>query len=43
MAGVDFYKGAPGEIQAATARAGEIPAELDQLFTRWSELESAGG
>ena len=40
MGGAEFYKGAPGEIQAATARAGEIPAELDRLFARWGELES---
>ncbi len=42
MAGADFYKGAPADIQAATARSAEIPPELDRLYARWSELESSG-
>ena len=42
MASPDFYKGAPADIQAATARAGAIPAELDRLFARWAELEAGG-
>ena len=43
MAQADYYKGAPADIQAATARAGAIPAELDRLYARWTELEAAGG
>ncbi len=39
MAQAEFYKGAAGEIQTATLRAGEIPAELDRLYGRWAELE----
>ena len=42
MASPDFYKGVPADIQAATARAGAIPAELDRLFARWAELEAGG-
>ncbi len=42
MALPDFFKGAPAAIQAATVRAGEIPAELDRLFARWAELEDPG-
>ena len=42
MARADFYKGAPGDIQAATGRAGAIPAELDRLYARWAELEAGG-
>ncbi|MGD9611921.1 MAG: ATP-binding cassette domain-containing protein [Kiritimatiellia bacterium] len=40
MASADFYKGAPADIQAATARTAEIPQELERLFARWAELES---
>ncbi len=40
MAAPDFYKGAPADIQAATARTAEIPPELDRLYARWAELES---
>ena len=40
MTDVNFYKGAPADIQAATARTAEIPQELDQLFARWGELEA---
>lgn len=40
MAGADFYKGAPAGIQAAAARAAEIPPELDRLYARWAELET---
>ena len=40
MAQADFYKGAPGEIQAASARVGEIPAELDRFYARWVELDN---
>ena len=43
MAKADFYKGMPEAIQAATARAGEIPSEVERLYARWSELESTGG
>jgi len=42
MAGADFYKNAPADIQAATARAEAIPAELERLFARWAELEAGG-
>ena len=42
MADANFYKGAPADIQAATARSAEIPSELDRLYARWSELESHG-
>ena len=42
MADANFYKGAPADIQAATARSAEIPSELDRLYARWSELESRG-
>jgi len=41
MANPEFYKGVPADIQAATARSSEIPAELDALFARWAELESS--
>ena len=40
MAAADFYKGAPGDIQAMSARTTEIPSELDRLYARWAELES---
>ena len=40
MAEPGFYKNAPGEIQAATARTLSIPQELDRLFARWEELDS---
>ena len=40
MADPNFYKGAPGDIQAATARLAEISPELDRLYVRWGELES---
>ena len=40
MADPNFYKGAAADIQAATARAEEIPPELDRLYARWAELES---
>ena len=43
MAAASFYKGAPADIQAATARLAEIPPELDRLYARWGELESGGG
>lgn len=43
MAAANFYKGAPADIQAATARSAEIPPELDRLYARWGELESGGG
>ena len=43
MADPSFYKDAPADIQAATARAAEIPPELDRLYVRWSELEAGGG
>jgi ABC transport system ATP-binding/permease protein len=42
MADADFYKGAPADIQAATARAEEIPTELDRLYARWAELDAGG-
>jgi len=42
MAGADFYKHAPADIQAATARAEALPAELERLFARWAELEAGG-
>jgi len=42
MAGADFYKNAPADIQAVTARAGEIPTELERLFARWAELDADG-
>jgi len=42
MAGADFYKNAPADIQAATARAEAIPAELERVFARWAELEAGG-
>ena len=43
MANPNFYKGAPADIQAATARAAEIPPELDRLYARWGELEAGPG
>ena len=43
MAEPGFYKSAPAEIQAATVRTLSIPQELDRLFARWAELESAPG
>ncbi len=43
MAGTDFYRGAPEDIQRATARAGELPGEIERLYARWGELESGGG
>ncbi|MDD2240105.1 MAG: ATP-binding cassette domain-containing protein [Kiritimatiellae bacterium] len=42
MADPGFYKGTPAAIQAATARAAEIPPELDRLYLRWAELEADG-
>ena len=39
MAAADFYRGAPADIQAATARAARLPQEIDELFARWAELE----
>ena len=42
MAAANFYRGAPAEIQTATARAAEIPRELDTFYARWIELESMG-
>ena len=40
MAEPGFYKNAPADIQAATARTLSIPQELDRLFARWAELEN---
>ena len=42
MAGADFYKNAPADIQAITARAGALPAELERLFARWADLDADG-
>ena len=39
MAAADFYRGAPADIQAATARAAQLPTEIEALFARWAELE----
>jgi ABC transport system ATP-binding/permease protein len=38
----DFFKGAPNDIQAATARSAAIPGEIDHLFARWAELDESG-
>ena len=42
MAAPDFYKSAPADIQAATARAEALPAELERLFARWADLDADG-
>lgn len=42
MAAPEFYKSPPADIQAAIARAAEIPTQLDQLYARWAELETDG-
>ena len=39
MGGADFYKGAPADIQDATARSQELPGEIERLYARWAELE----
>ena len=43
MAESGFYKNTPAAVQAATARAGELPGEIERLFARWAELEAGGG
>ncbi len=35
----DYYKGLPADIQSTSARAGELPAEIERLYARWAELE----
>ena len=39
MASPDFYKGPAAEVQAATAKAAQLPVEIERLYARWASLE----
>ena len=38
MANPEFYRGAPDEIRAVNERLGQLEAEIEAAFLRWSEL-----
>jgi ATP-binding cassette subfamily F protein uup len=39
----DFYRRDPDEIKTTTARAEEVPLELETAYDRWAELEEHDG
>ena len=40
MAGPDFFQGDPERIRVATARSQELPAEIEEAFDRWADLDA---
>ncbi len=40
MSDPDFFQGDPEAIRVATARSRALPAEIDEAFDRWAELDA---
>ena len=43
MAAPEFFKEDPEEIRRATEEAQRLPREIEELFTRWAELDERSG
>ena len=40
MVGADFFQGDPERIRVATARSQALPAEIEEAFDRWADLDA---